>query len=145
MKIETKYHGLIEVQEKEVVKFPNSLPGFLEEKEFTVIPFSEEGTFFILQSTKTPELGFVLTNPFKFYPDYDFNLENQAVDVLDLDDAADVNVYTVLTMANQFHDTTANLQAPVVINVKKKLGKQVILTGSPYQTKHKLFSEAQNK
>ncbi|KMJ58997.1 flagellar assembly protein FliW [Bacillus sp. LL01] len=141
MKIETKYHGLIEVQEKEVVRFPNGLPGFLEENEFTVIPFSEEGTFYILQSLQTPELGFVMTNPFTFYPDYDFNLENQAVDTLELDSPEDVTVFTVLTMADPFHLTTANLQAPVVVNTKKKLGKQVILTGSPYQTKHNLFPE----
>ncbi|MGD6776474.1 flagellar assembly protein FliW [Sutcliffiella horikoshii] len=142
MKIATKYHGLIEVLEEEVVRFPNGLPGFLEEKEFAVIPFSEDGMFIILQSVQTPELGFVLTNPFTFYPEYDFNLENQAVDALELDSPEDVTVYTVLTMADPFHLTTANLQAPVVVNAKKKLGKQVILTGSPYQTKHKLFPEA---
>jgi flagellar assembly factor FliW len=82
-----------------------------------------------------------MTNPFTFYPDYDFNLENQAVDTLELDSPEDVNVYTVLTMADPFPMTTANLQAPVVVNAKKKLGKQVILTGSPYQTKHSLFPE----
>ncbi|WP_339147861.1 MULTISPECIES: flagellar assembly protein FliW [unclassified Sutcliffiella] len=142
MKIETKYHGLIEVQEEEVLRFPNGLPGFLEEKEFTVIPFTEEGTFHILQSVQTPVLGFVLANPFAFYPDYDFDLENQAVDVLELDSAEEVTVYMVLTMADPFHLTTANLQAPIVVNVKKKIGKQVILTGSPYQTKHNLFPEA---
>ncbi|TYS69885.1 flagellar assembly protein FliW [Sutcliffiella horikoshii] len=141
MKIETKYHGLVEVQQEEVVRFPKGLPGFLEEKEFTVIPFSEDGMFYILQSVQTPELGFVMTNPFTFYPDYDFNLENQSVEALELDSAEDVSVYSVLTMADPFHLTTANLQAPVVVNVKKKLGKQVILTGSSYQTKHKLFPE----
>jgi flagellar assembly factor FliW len=142
MKIETKYHGLIEVQKEEVIRFPNGLPGFIEEKEFTVIPFTEDGTFYILQSIQTPGLGFVMTNPFTLYPDYDFNLENQVVDVLELESAEEVTVYTVLTLADPFHLTTANLQAPVVLNVKKKIGKQVILTGSPYQTKHNLFPEA---
>lgn len=141
MKIETKYHGLIELQKEEVIRFPNGIPGFLEEKEFVVIPFSEDGTFHILQSMQTPSLGFVLTNPFMFYPDYDFNLENQVVDVLKLGSVEDVRVYTVLTMADPLEGTTANLQAPVVVNTKKKLGKQVILTGSSYQTKHNLFPE----
>ncbi|MCG1021585.1 flagellar assembly protein FliW [Sutcliffiella horikoshii] len=142
MKIETKYHGLIEVQKEEVIRFPNGFPGFIEEKEFAVIPFTEDGTFHILQSVQTPGLGFALTNPFTFYPDYDFNLENQAVDVLELETAEDVTVYVVLTLADPFHLTTANLLAPVVVNTKNKLGKQVILTGSPYQTKHNLFPEA---
>jgi flagellar assembly factor FliW len=142
MKIETKYHGEIEVREADVVRFPGGIPGFLEEKEFVVVPFSEDGSFLILQSVKTAELGFVLTNPFGFYPDYDFNLEEQTVEVLELESAGDVVVYTVLTVADPFDLTTANLQAPVVINKKKLLGKQVILTGSPYQTKHKFFSKA---
>ncbi|MDX5476625.1 MAG: flagellar assembly protein FliW, partial [Bacillaceae bacterium] len=45
------------------------------------------------------------------------------------------------TVHEQFQETTANLQGPVVINVNKKLGKQVILTGTSYETKHKLFEQ----
>jgi flagellar assembly factor FliW len=145
MKIETKYHGVIEVSEQDVVSFPNGIPGFNEEKQFTAIPFSEDGVFQILQSVSTPELGFVITNPFAFFPDYDFNLEDQTVEALELNAPEDVDVFTVLTVQESFTATTANLQAPVVVNRKKKLGRQVILTGSPYLTKHKLFQEAEEK
>ncbi|WP_417898900.1 flagellar assembly protein FliW [Bacillus haimaensis] len=145
MKIETKYHGVLEVSEQDVVTFPNGIPGFNEEKQFTVIPFSEDGEFQILQSVSTPELGFVVTNPFAFFSDYDFKLEEQTVEALELNAPEDVEVFTVLTVQETFTRTTANLQAPVVINRKKKLGKQVILTGSSYLTKHKLFQEAESK
>ncbi|MBM7618366.1 flagellar assembly factor FliW [Bacillus tianshenii] len=145
MKIETKYHGVMEVSEQDVVTFPNGIPGFNEEKQFTVIPFSEDGVFQILQSVSTSELGFVITNPFAFFPDYDFKLENQAVEALELNAPEEVDVFTVLTVQEPFTRTTANLQAPVVINGMKKLGKQVILSGSPYLTKHKLFQEAEAK
>ncbi|CAG9621436.1 flagellar assembly protein FliW [Sutcliffiella rhizosphaerae] len=141
MKIKTKYHGLIDYNQEDVFQFPNGIPGFMEEKEFLIIPFSEDRTFLILQSTKTPELGFVLTNPFSFNPQYDFNLEEQAVETLDLESEKDVLVYSILTIAEPFQNTTANLQAPIILNSKKNLGKQVILTGTSYQTKHKLFSE----
>ncbi|MFE7060633.1 flagellar assembly protein FliW [Sutcliffiella sp. NPDC057660] len=145
MKIETKYHGVIEVSEQDVVTFPNGIPGFNEEKQFTVIPFSEDGVFQILQSVSTPELGFVIANPFAFFPDYDFKLEEQTVEALELNAPEDVDVFTVLTVQEPFTRTTANLQAPVVINRKKKIGKQVILTGSSYLTKHKVFQEAEVK
>ncbi|QFT90646.1 Flagellar assembly factor FliW [Bacillus sp. THAF10] len=141
MKIETKYHGLVECNAEEFVQFPSGLPGFQEEKKFLILPFSDDGTFFILQSVSTPGLGFVLTNPFPFYPEYDFKLDEQTVEALKLESEKDVVVYTVLTMADPFHLTTANLQAPIVVNTKKKIGKQVILTGTSYQTKHKLFVE----
>lgn len=145
MKIETKYHGVLEVSNQDVVTFPNGIPGFNEEKQFMVIPFSEDGVFQILQSVSTPELGFVVTNPFAFFQDYDFKLEDQTVEALELNASENVDVYTVLTVQEPFTKTTANLQAPVVINREKKIGKQVILTGSPYLTKHKLFQEAEVK
>ncbi|MGM0837642.1 MAG: flagellar assembly protein FliW [Bacillota bacterium] len=145
MKIETKYHGVMEVSEQDVVTFPNGIPGFNEEKQFTVIPFSEDGLFQILQSVSTSDLGFVITNPFAFFPDYDFKLEDQTVEALKLNAPEDVDVFTVLTVQEPFTRTTANLQAPVVINGKEKLGKQVILTGSIYLTKHELFQEAEEK
>jgi flagellar assembly factor FliW len=34
---------------------------------------------------------------------------------------------------------TANLQAPVIINTKQQLAKQVILMNTAYETKHRLF------
>ncbi|MGD6831715.1 flagellar assembly protein FliW [Sutcliffiella halmapala] len=145
MKIETKYHGVLEVSEQDVVTFPNGIPGFNEEKQFTVIPFSEDGVFQILQSVSTPELGFVVTNPFALFKDYDFKLEEQTVEALELNAPEDVEVFTVLTVQEPFTRTTANLQAPVVINKKNNLGKQVILTCSSYLTKHKLFQKAEAK
>ncbi|MCA1320516.1 flagellar assembly protein FliW [Bacillus tianshenii] len=145
MKIETKYHGVMEVAEQDIVTFANGIPGFNEEKQFTVIPFSEDGMFQILQSANTPELGFVITNPFAFFPDYDFKLEDQTVEALELNAPDDVEVFTVLTVQEPFTRTTANLQAPVVINRRENLGKQVILTGSSYLTKHKLFQEVEAK
>lgn len=145
MKIETKYHGMLEVSEDEIVTFPNGLPGFIEEKKFVVIPFSEDGIFQILQSVMTAQLGFVMTNPFAFFAEYDFQLEDQVVQTLQLDRPEDVDTFAVLTVQDPFTSTTANLQAPVILNKNKKLGKQVILTGTNYQTKHYLFKEAEAK
>ncbi|WP_078378893.1 flagellar assembly protein FliW [Sutcliffiella halmapala] len=145
MKIETKYHGALVITDQDVISFPNGLPGFQEEKHFVVIPFSEEGMFQILQSINTPQLGFVMTNPFAFFPDYDFELEYQAIEVLKVNTPEDVEVYSILTVQDPFNKTTANLQAPIVINKASKLGKQLILTGTSYLTKHQLFDKVEAK
>ena len=141
MKINTKYHGELEIAEQEVVEFPKGIPGFLDEKQFVLVPFSEDGMFQILQSVETAGLAFVVTNPFLFLPDYDFKLEQSTVELLEIEQREDVLTYVILTVHEQFQETTANLQGPVVINVNKKLGKQVILTGTSYETKHKLFEQ----
>lgn len=145
MKIETKYHGMLEVAAEDVVTFPNGLPGFIEEKKFVVLPFSEDGMFQILQSVKTAQLGFVMSNPFAFFAEYDFQLEDQVVQTLQLESPVDVDTFAVLTVQDPFTLTTVNLQAPVIINKKKKLGKQVILTGTSYLTKHPVFNEFEAK
>jgi flagellar assembly factor FliW len=138
MKIRTKYHGEIEINEKDIFHFEHGIPGFLDEKQFVLLPL-EDTPFVILQSIKTPELGFAMIDPFVYFPDYDIELDEQTVTQLELSSEKEVAVYVILTVADPFDNTTANLQAPIVLNYEKKLGKQVILTNTPYKTKHRLF------
>jgi len=140
MNIATKYHGEIEIHEADIVRFEQGVPGFLDEKQFVLLPLHDT-PFVILQSIKTPALGFVMIEPFSYFPTYEIDLDDATCEQLSLKAEKDVAVYVILTVAEPFDDTTANLQAPVVINVHKRLGKQVILTNAPYKTKHRLFPE----
>jgi flagellar assembly factor FliW len=140
MKLLTKYHCEIEISEKDIFHFENGIPGFLDEKYFVLLPL-EDTPFVILQSVKTPELGFAMIDPFIYFKDYDFELDEQSVTQLQLSSEKEVAVYVILTVADPFNNTTANLQAPIVLNYEKKLGKQVILTNTTYKTKHRLFPE----
>jgi len=139
VKINTKYHGEKEIEEKEVLTFVRPIPGFPDEDKFIVLPLDEEGSFFALQSIQNEQLAFVISNPFLFFPDYDFTLENTVIDQLELASEKDVLVFTILTVQEPFEKTTANLQAPIIINQKKNLAKQVILNQTNYITKHLLF------
>ncbi|WP_243290289.1 flagellar assembly protein FliW [Bacillus sp. FJAT-47783] len=139
MNIRTKYHGEIEIQQEEVIEFPSGIPGFLEEKQFVVLRLEDESPFYILQSVQTPELAFVTVIPFHYFRQYEFDLDEKTLAQLKIQDENDVIVYTILTVKEPFEQTTANLQAPVIINRKAKLGKQVILTNTNYQTKHPLI------
>jgi flagellar assembly factor FliW len=139
MKLLTKYHGEIEINEKDIFHFEYGIPGFLDEKQFVLLPL-EDTPFVILQSVKTPALGFAMIEPFIYFIDYDFELDEHSVEQLQLSSGKEVAVYVILTVADPFENTTANLQAPIVLNYEKKLGKQVILTNTPYKTKHRLFS-----
>lgn len=139
--INTKYFGKISVKLEEVFTFENGIPGFSDEKKFVMLPFGEDNPFYIMQSVKTPMLAFVVTEPFLFFPSYDFKLDDSVVNQLQIESDQDVHVLTILTLGDSFVETTANLLAPVVLNVKKKLGKQVILSDDRYTTKHRLMSQ----
>lgn len=141
MKINTKYHGEIEVKSEEVLTFEHGIPGFGEEKQFILLPLPENEWFHILQSVKTPQLGFVVTNPFVFFRDYDFELDQASVELLEHPIEKEVQVLSILTIRETLHESTANLQAPVIINLANRKGKQVILTNTGYQTKHLIFAQ----
>ena len=138
MIIETKYHGKIQVDENDVIIFEHGIPGFLNESRFMLLPFSDDSLFVIMQSLETPHLGFVLTNPFHFFKEYNIELPEYIVEELKITTEKDVAIYTILTVQDPFEKTTANLQAPIVINVNKKLGKQFIISNTSYTTRHQL-------
>jgi flagellar assembly factor FliW len=139
MKISTSYHGDIEIDNQQTLTFNQGIPGFLEETEFVILPLPEAEAFQVLQSIQTKEIAFIITDPFQFFLDYDFQLEPQEIEKLQLQQVEDAAVYVLLTMSNSVEKITANLQAPVIINTKKQLAKQVILMNTAYETKHRLF------
>ena len=143
MKINTKYHGEVEIDE--VLTFEKGIPGFADEKQFALLPLSDDETFFVLQSVSTPELAFILSSPFQFFRTYDFQLEEAAVEELGLESEKDVAVYSILTVQDPFEKTTANLQAPVIINQKNRKAKQVILHNEQYKIKHPIFEKVETK
>ncbi|NCU16697.1 flagellar assembly protein FliW [Pallidibacillus pasinlerensis] len=142
MNIQTKYFNEVTINKKDILHFEHGIPGFLEEKEFVILPLTEDNVYFVLQSVRTTELAFVVTNPFLFYKDYDFKLDEAIVEQLDIKQPTDVAVYSILTLQDPFEKTTANLQAPVIVNVKNNKAKQVILNDENYKTKHPLFKES---
>ena len=142
MNIQTKYFNEITIEEKDILHFEHGIPGFLEEKQFLLLPLTEDHVYYVLQSVQTSELAFVVTNPFLFFKEYDFELDDATVEQLEIKDATEVVVYSILTLQDPFENTTANLQAPVIINTKNNEAKQVILNDEKYTTKHPLFKQS---
>lgn len=140
MRLETKFQEVIEIQESDILSFEQGLPGFEDEKQFVLLPI--EGTeLSLLQSVETKDLAFITTDPFQFFKTYDFELGKTDIEYLKLVNVQDVLVQVIITVSDPYEKSTANLQAPVVINTKNNSCKQVILSDSKYKTKH-LLTEA---
>lgn len=139
MRIHTRYHGEQNIEEEKILTFENGIPGFPEEKRFVLLPLTEDQVFLAMQSVKTPELAFVVVNPFFFFQDYEFCLDEGTIAQLGIEDRNDVRVLNILTIRDPFRETTINLKAPLVLNEKTRKGKQVILEEEKYLTRHPLF------
>ncbi|MCF8009852.1 MAG: flagellar assembly protein FliW [Clostridiales bacterium] len=125
-----------------VINFPGGIPGFENIHRFILLPV--EGTRDIqhLQSLDGPEVSLLVVNPFQFFKEYDINIPDEVIEELEIEKPSEVVLLTTITIPEDNPaDTTANLVAPIIINPKLKKGKQVILNGSIYTTKHRLFPE----
>ncbi len=144
-KVSTTRFGEIEVDEKSIITFAHGIPAFEDEHEFTVIPYdleNEESPYMYMQSLASPELAFLMTDPFIFFPDYTFELDDGNMAELGVTEDGEVLVCSLITIpVTGVPDMTTNLLAPIVINQTNMKAKQVVLEKTNYTTKHRLFPE----
>ena len=141
-KINTLRFGELEIEEQDVVRFADGIPAFEDEHEFVVLPYEEGTPYMFLQSMATPELAFLMIDPFVFFPDYSFELDDENMDKLEIKTMDDVLVCTLISIPRSgVADMTTNLLAPVVINRHTMQAKQIVLEKTQYTTKHRLFPE----
>ena len=140
MIIKSTRFGDLEVEEEQLIKFPHGIPGFPDETIFVFIPLDEESPFSYLQSITEPNLTFLLADPFAFFEDYEFVLEDEVVQELELSQENPPQVFLIATVKGDLQHMTVNRLAPIVVNRLKHTGRQIILD-KPESIQHKLFPD----
>ena len=101
LKLQTKYFGEIEYEEKDVVRFPAGIIGFEEEQAFLLLPFDGSGGGMLcLQSVRTPALAFVVLDPFTLKPDYAPELERAELKQFGVAEVGDLGFYVLCAVKN---------------------------------------------
>ncbi len=127
LELKTKFFGTKQVSEEEIIHFPEGIYGFPEEKEFFLFKEKEDSPFLWLQSTKNQDLAFVIIEPSKIIKNYKPKIFIQELDILKINSLDECNIFAILTIPeNHPEEMTINLQGPILIHKKNKLGKQVI-------------------
>ncbi len=140
MKVMVPNMGEVEVAEDKIINFVQGPLAFEDYKKFFIIdPEENDFPFKLLQSAEEESLGFILTDPFTFKPDYDIELNEDVLQELEIEKPEDILVFVFLVIPDKVEDISANLVAPIIINAEKKLAKQVILDGTDYETKFRIF------
>lgn len=120
------------------VMFKKGIPGFDHINDFVINNLKDNEKFKILES-KNNEVSFVAINPFEIYSDYEFDLSNEVIRELQINNPKDVIVLSIITLGKDLESSTMNLQAPIIINSKNNLAKQFIMQNTQYKTKHPLI------
>lgn len=141
MLVKSTRFGDLTIDEKDIVKLSNGLLGFPLEQNFVLLPNRDNSPFTFLQSTTEANLTFLLVDPFAFFHDYEFQLDDDIVQSLGLSPDNLPMVFNIVTVPDSIEKMTANLLAPVVINQQNRQGTQIVLEKSNYTTKHLLFPQ----
>lgn len=143
MKIMTTKFGEIEIDKEAIIKFPEGILGFEEINEYAVMDMEEGNPLKWLQAVKEPALTFIIISPFQFRPNYSVNISDKDTEELKLETAKDSEIFAIVVVPDNPSKMTANLQGPLVVNIKEKIGRQVISTNPRHKIKHFILEEMQ--
>jgi flagellar assembly factor FliW len=139
LELKTKF-GTITVDEEQIIHFPRGVLGFADYHRYVLVE-REDSIFSFLQSVDEPGLTFVVIMPELVRADYEVELSNEEIELLQISSPEDGKVYGIVTIPENVAEMTVNLQAPVVINTKERLGAQLIIAGDTFHTKHNVIAE----
>jgi flagellar assembly factor FliW len=144
--IETTRFGTIQVEEDRVFELISPLLGFEKLHKFVIIDHAPDSPFKWLQSTEEPHVAFIVTNPVNFGIEYEFTVPEEDTKKLDLSDAGDALVLTIVYIPQGApHLMTANLAGPIIVNLNNRKGMQLVLSDSRFTTKHRLLPNVDPK
>ncbi|MCB9094864.1 MAG: flagellar assembly protein FliW [Halobacteriovoraceae bacterium] len=141
MKIETQRFGTQEVNESEIISFPEGILGFEGENQFIVIDPSDSTLILWLQSIKSPEIAFPIIEPQLLDPASQVQLLPADLKSLSLESSTGATTYNILTIPADIKYISANLKAPVVINSKLKIGRQIVLQDSKLEVRAEIYNQ----
>lgn len=141
MELQGTRFGTLEFAEGEIIRLNEGLLGFPLSKQFLLFPYGEDSSFFWLQSVDEPEIAFIVINPFDFFSDLEFAIQDADSEAIGLTKGEDVEIFTLVTIPEgRPEEMRTNLAGPVVVNVLNRQGRQILL--KEYSPRQPLIPES---
>ncbi|MGZ0187736.1 MAG: flagellar assembly protein FliW [Alphaproteobacteria bacterium] len=127
--------GLVEVFDANILTFPRGLLGFEGRSDYAVLNLPNEGMerFKLLQSLEDPALGFIVTEAAAAADEID---PNDLQDAYKQCEVRPGNALTLLVVSVRKEGDTvelsANLRAPIVIDIERRVGRQHVMSNGRY-------------
>ena len=144
--IQTAYFGELDCNDRTVFHFPYGLPGFEHEHAFVFLQQPHTHPLLFLQSLDDSHLCFILLPILVVDPNYKVNLDAEDLAALHLAPGRqprigeDILCAAIVNGSDGEQGPTANLMAPVVVNLKAQIGIQAIQADSPYSHRQPILA-----
>lgn len=140
--------GGIEIDESELIIFEEGILGFEDNHKYILMnqkEVEEPIPFKWLQAIDDETVGFVVAYPYLLLEEYDFELDDDIVRELEIENSEEIVIYNIVTVGKNFAGSTVNLKAPLVINSRTRKGKQVVLADDRWPLKYAFVAEMKKR
>jgi flagellar assembly factor FliW len=127
MQIDTTRFGKIEIEPDHLLHFPAGMLGLEDCRHWVLLADVENEGLGWLQCTSRAEIALAVVSPRRYVPEYQVRISRGELAALELTELRDAHLLAIL--GNNESGITLNLKAPVVINLQRRLGRQVITNG----------------
>ena len=144
MIINSRDFGQVEIDDDEILHFPEGIYAFEDIKRYALLSGGDEDNPFMwLQALEGEKPCFIVLDPLslpEIFSSYKPCIPQEALDRLELTDSAAARVLVIAVIRDELADSTVNLASPLVINSVSKTAMQVLLQQEEYGYRHKLFA-----
>ena len=121
-----------------IIHFDEGLIGFSDFKDFVLMENDSLAPFRLLQSLESPQVGFLVLEPTALANNYYDLVPAREWESLGVTEKTKPLAFVIVVIGNTPQASTGNLQAPLLVNYEKMVGKQIILTDSGLSVRQKL-------
>ena len=141
----TPNFGNISFASESVFEFPRGLPGFEVRRRFVPVQNPRTAPILFLQSVEDPSLCFTTLPILVIDPKYRLRIIEEDLETLgfpaDFEPRIGDDVLCLAVLSIRETGTTANLLAPVVVNLRSYRAVQAVAPESDYSHRHLLFPQ----
>ncbi len=127
MVVQTSRFGAVSLTAEDILEFPEGILGFANLKKFVLLDDPNDEIFAWLQSCEVPGIAFPILEPELFVQNYHVVLTKHDMEALSMSPNDSTRYFAIITIPDDATLMTANLKAPVVINIDKRVARQCVL------------------
>lgn len=124
-----------------LLTFPKGLLGFPHLTAFHLFEPTDGYPLKFLQAVEDPEVSFTCIDPASIKPDYVVPLGSEEAEALHLESPEDALILTLVVIPEDPRHMTTNLAGPLVVNVKTRLGYQIVMSSDTFPLRFPILGQ----
>lgn len=124
MRINTQRFGTLSLNAEQLFLFPQGLIGMETLRQWALLPDQDNPSVAWLQSASRGDRAIAVISPRAFFDDYRVHISRRELASLHMRPGAEV--YVMTSVSGHVGKLTTNLRSPILLNLSRRLGCQVI-------------------